>query len=261
MWIPSPAHTSANKPPQCPEGPLLPRVVLATPYGPDATSEVPDEAFAYNVLGRVVDCWESTRAGNPDFFSGLTIRGSFVKGRARLESDLDLFLFFDPSQTDSTDRYKQLEQAEVKIVDDFRAPLSEALLRGGFSDNLANPELDVYPITPASIITCLRKWAEQFEWELDSKSCGNFIPAQVTALFHPQLGCGAVQDLRADIITQLQNHKLGGQMWGCLMKELHRNEEWNRGADIFLPTLDDAPDYFELGRRSLELTGIENPGL
>ncbi|TAH33875.1 hypothetical protein EYC59_04240 [Candidatus Saccharibacteria bacterium] len=233
MWIPSPTHTSANKPPQCPEGQLLPRVVLATPYGPEATDEIPDETFAYNVLGQVIDCWESTRVGNPDFFSGLTIRGSFVKGRARLKSDLDLFLFFDPSQTDSTDPYEQLEHAQAKIVDDFRTPLSEALLHRGFSDTLATPELDVYSITPASIVSCLRKWVEQFEWELDSKSCGNFIPVNITALFHPQLGGGAVQDLRVDIITQLQNHKLGAQMWECLMKEIKRNEEWNRGADIF----------------------------
>lgn len=271
MWLFSDGFTEslARKPPALPGRPSMPRVELETPYGPGATELVSDEVFAGEILGQFAAGWELVRQSNPDFFTGITVRGSLIKGRARPESDVDVFLFFnrdlleDTLQTHGISSGCELSDTEKLLKHTFQAPIKSHMRDAGLSEAQYNFEAGCYDYSTSKLPIQLTNWTKL----ASGTPSYNLPPGTFVELFHPQLGTGDLAIYRTTIIETLlrldreRSDGLGTTMWAELMKRLEHNEEHNRGASIYLPALEDALDYQEICQLALAKTGLENSGL
>lgn len=251
-----------DKPMRVPEGKHLPRFEFASPYWPDPYDNIPQSRLPLLILHTVRDAWEQMRSEDPDFFCGLTLHGSLVKGRSHDESDVDPVIYTNKDAAAATllkykvafDRSASYEPTasakefvERRFTETFRSQaagktIPESFFRSEIWANIVLPVGYFKHVIPAASST--------LKWCLKHKE-RTFVPYPVEHLFHLRVGMGRINEYRRDVLDGMGNlssrkyPNLPDLAWQAVRNSVVGTEEWNRGATIYFPeTYDEARQYF-----------------
>jgi hypothetical protein len=232
-------HTHFEKPPGL-GGEPRPRFELATPFGPNANETGQDTQFAPEALHTLRDGWEEMHAQSPDFYVGMAVHGSVVKGRSHEHSDVDGIVFFDPDAP---------SVQSLSYVDMLRKPTAD--IRNTILKRLREKSL-------AETFTSLGSYNKvaMNEGIIDKALAGGelggpLVPGRIgqdiMQLFCMRIGSGKLLEYRARVLDKLSQLENGEQIWQALMSDLASYEEARRDAKIYLPpTIKDGYDYFRV---------------
>jgi|GEM_PF-4031430 len=228
------------------------RFELASPYGPDATPDNPDREFAPEILHALRDSWEQLRAENPDYYIGLTVWGSAVKGRMHEEtnkfdhSDVDVTVFL----SDAAEPYwSDILGAEVKEFSQINSVLDalmqqqlgvgipEELVQASFrsiSEERLQEEVD-YLVEALKVPRGL----SELEAELDEEDIlerGKIVvPDVIRDLFAVQVGSGEIRNMRQYLLDVIGAQPEAEKIWTMIRGGVVAKEEHNRKAKIYFP--------------------------
>ena len=237
-------HTDGLKPPPM-HGEERPRFELASPYGPNLDEVGLDRQFASSALSTVRDGWNEMHEAHPDFFVGLVVGGSLVKGRAHEHSDIDATIFYDPDSPYASSLGGLADQ-EGQVAHDVQEHIIGHLKDAGFGETFQrrnnigafalNARLIDAAITDATAIA-----------ERGERLLGRIDLSVLMAPFKFRLGEGRLQEYRAQIVNGLSQSEQGRYIWQLILLNLGQTEEYNRRASIRLPVeLGRAATYFHL---------------
>lgn len=236
----NPYHTDGPKPPGL-NGEARRRFELATPFGPYPAEDGLDRVLAPGVLHVVREGWEAMRRAHPEFYIGLTIFGSTIKGRLHASSDIDFWIFVDPKSYHGGSPYDRSK----RIYDDASQHITQNLRQHGYAPTFQKsyPYLQV-AINTRRLCAYIDIAAEQY---VRQPATFDEWTHEILALFCFRLGSGRIQEFRAQTIDTLATLPHGQEIWREMMHQLASWEEERRGASIYLPqTLEQARDYFGL---------------
>jgi len=255
-----------DKPMPLPEGEQRNRFEIASPYWPNTYDNNPPTKLPLQILHIIRAGWEEMRAEDPDFFLGMTVHGSLVKGRSHDESDIDPIIIADENAAavtldkhgikyDKDASYEPYISAKEFLTTRFQQVLKEPLAEAGIPKNFAKSEVWAPIVLPnpgeyfTHIVPRFKKqltWCIRHDKEL-------FFPYPVDMIFRMRIGSGYIQDYRRSVIesmatlTSRNNPNLGEMAWNAVSTKLVREEEWNRNATIYFPeTIEEARTYFHL---------------
>lgn len=206
------------------------------------------------------------RAEDPDFFLGMTLHGSLVKGRSHDESDIDPIIIADETIAAATLQkhgvdyekdasYEPYSSAKHFLTTRFQEIIKVPLADAGLPESFAKSEVWAPIILPdphhyfAAIVPHTR---EMLTWCLNNNK-ELFFPYPVEMIFRMRMGSGHIQDFRKSVIDSIEelhseeHPDLATLAWQALARKVIKEEERNRGAAIYFPTtIDDAREYFHL---------------
>jgi hypothetical protein len=253
-----------DKPPKVPAGEVHPRFELASPYWPGASKEEPDSSQPLAVLRTLRSAWEELRAEDPDFFCGLTVHGSLVKGRSHSESDIDPVIYTNEGAAGDTLRKYGIEfdpqesyEPRSTAKDFVQTRFTEVLAKHAHAQIIPKSYLETniwgnFILSDDYFEQVGPRIRKQTLWCLANYE-GPFVPAPFTHLFHLNVGSGQIPEFRGEVLDILEgwaskkHPNLGQHAWSGLKRRLIQVEEWNRGATIYFPeTIQEARNYFLL---------------
>lgn len=253
-----------DKPMRVPKGEQHPRFEFASPYWPESYDNNPQSKLPLLILHTVRDTWNEMHREDPDFFCGLTVHGSLVKGRSHDESDIDPIIYTSKDTVEATlDKYKVIydrtasyeptSSAKEFVERRFREvlgaqskgkPIPESFLRSELWGNMVLPNDYFKRIVP--VASKMLKWCLKHNEK-------TFFPYPVDHLFHLRVGPGRINEYRRDVLDGMGNlsskkyPNLADSAWQAVRNSVVAVEEWNRGATIYFPeTYDEARQYFGL---------------
>lgn len=256
-------HTYHEKPPPLPDGERRKRFEFASPYWSDKYSNTPSHTLPLEILHTVREGWEVMRAEDPDFFCGLTLHGSLVKGRSHEHSDIDPIIYASKEAAPDTLRkygipfgeYDGQLHANTKefIESRFMGIVGASLKQAGFPQSYAMSEVWSPTALPSNYFTgIIPRWRSQIIWCLDTKN-EVFMPYPVDHLFHMRIGSGLIQLYRQNILDGIESLEskhhpdIAEISWQSIARRVVQVEEWNRNATIHFPqTVGEAREYFHL---------------
>jgi len=236
--------THGAKPPSLAEGTVRPRFELASPLGPDAIENKLDRSFAPEALRTAREGWNEMRQAHPDFYTGMTIYGSLVKGRAHEQSDVDAVVFYDPDSAygKSFDSYAAMVE---QPNEDIARHIGKRFRHKAYSDTFQGVGSYTKVAMNERIIDDNIAFAEQATQRPETADGG--IDPGLIDLFHMRVGEGDIQAYRQRVVDNLAASAQGETVWREMMNQLKTKEEMRRGAEIHLPgSLAEATDYFGL---------------
>lgn len=236
--------THGAKPPSLAEGATRPRFELASSLGPNATESEPDRNFAPEVLHTARDGWNEMHQEHPDFYKGMTVYGSLVKGRGHEKSDVDAVIFYDPdsSYAQSFDSYAGMVS---QPNEDIGKHINTHFQQQGYGETFQGVGSYSKVAINERIIDDNIAFAEQAGQRSETAAGG--IDPSLVDLFHMRVGDGDIQGYRQRVVDSLAASVGGEAIWKEIMDQLGTKEEMRRGAEIHLPTsLDEAVGYFHL---------------
>lgn len=253
-----------DKPMPVPENEHRPRFELESPFWPDDYDNVPRSKIPRAILNTIIDGWEEMRDEDPEFFEGITLHGSLVKGRSHDESDIDPVVYANEDAAQAT-----LDKHGITVPDDedpelmryveakdfidtrFRAVVGKLLESRGFPKSYSKSETwGAMLLSPDYFVSNFPQWEYNIAFCLKNDN-EVFMPTPVEHLFHLRIGSGQIQTFRRQVFDGLESlprqgrHDFGEIAWKSIARRVVQVEEWNRGATIMFPeTIEEARHYF-----------------
>lgn len=255
-----------DKPMAVPEGEHHPRFEIASPYWPASFHNDPPSKLPLQILHIIRAGWEEMRAEDPNFFLGMTLHGSLIKGRSHDESDIDPIIVADENVAAATLQkhgvnymqeasYEPYISAKNFLTTRFQQIMKAPLADAGLPESFAKSEVwspIVLPDPQRYFTTIVPRYRKMLTWCLKHDK-ELFFPYPVEMIFRMRVGSGHIQDFRRSVIDSIErlNSKkhpdLAVLAWQGLAKNVVKEEELNREATIYFPqTTKDAREYFRL---------------
>lgn len=246
MLPPMPDYRTDGLKPDGADGEARQRFELASPYGPELDDDGLDRRFASEVLRTVREGWNEMHASNPDFYVGMTVFGSAVKGRIHEGSDVDGMIFVDMD----SDHAKSLEPGT--LTDGPKQDVGRFILphlqEKGYGETFQDGgSYRVMGLSQELIELGIKGAETRLDRGVRSELIA--ISNSVTAMFCMRVGEGRLQEFRKTYLDRLSASKHGETIWNLVMDDLRLEEEKRRDANIYLPrSLDEAYGYFNIAR-------------